>query len=295
MSENHRSHNLGVVNTQRGSVLVEFSLIAVSISLLIALVVDVARMVFITQVLQETARVAARELSLLPLSPTMTFEEALEEPQVKSQIFDPSALVIEVERFGNSRELEEFVDGLPIVNRMLRPLMTFEKIAVDGRSRDVLRFPGTLLNTGQPKSDFGSSVIPYIDMSGKANGHEIWWKSIVEEIREDPGDPQSGAFSLLTSHSNQPSGLVALRVNYPFHPMFMSWLPKTGMTNSGVELKTDKSALPSQRLVAQGQPISEELNSEFQSSDRPSLSADSFKKYPRILFGQSVHRREVFK
>ncbi len=283
-------------NHQRGSVLVEFSLVAVAISLLIALVVDVARMVFVAQVLQETARVAARELSLLPLSPAMTFEEALQHPLAKSRIFDPAALVIDVDHFTDMQSLDEFLDGLPMVNRMLRPLMIFERIMVDGSSRKVLRFPGTLLqNKNQQAPNELSIGIPHTGLSGLKKGrtpHQ--WKSVVEEIRENPRDPHSGVFSLQTTHPDQPSGLVALRVNYPFQPLFMNWLPKTVPSDSVLDFSRDQS--DSQP------PLRNEVALPRVDSSQPhasipavlSIVTGTFKEYQRVLFGQAVFRREVF-
>ena len=129
--------------------------------------------------------------------PAVTFEQALEHPHVKSRIFNPDALVIEVDQFTNAQRLDEFVDGLPMVNRMLRPLMTFDHIMIDGHSRRVLRFPGTVLHEDDHQEPRLRSIgIPYAGLSDLKKDHIIRWKSVIEEIREDPRDPKSGAFSL---------------------------------------------------------------------------------------------------
>ncbi|MCA9421539.1 MAG: pilus assembly protein, partial [Nitrospira sp.] len=64
---------LGPVASQRGGILIEFAFLSLVFYVLVALVVDIGRMVFAAQVLQDAARVAARELSLVPLPAAMTF------------------------------------------------------------------------------------------------------------------------------------------------------------------------------------------------------------------------------
>ncbi|WP_454061766.1 TadE/TadG family type IV pilus assembly protein [Candidatus Nitrospira salsa] len=281
----------------RGSVLVEFSLIAVSLSLLIALVVDVARMVFVSQLLQETVRVAARELALFPLSPVMTFEQALQHPQVKSRIYDPAALVIEVDHFTDSYRLEKFLDGLPIVNRMLRPLMKVEHIMLDGSTRKVLRFPGIVVQDRKRQTDLNSwSVsVPYQGMSGVLNGKHINWKPVLEEVRGNPEDPNSGSFSLGPSQQGALAGLVALRINYPFQPLLMNWLPQSVLPDS-VNISSEGNSSfssdrpePSERQMGGPSLTNTPNRDSFRSSVHGTL-----KEYPHVLSAQAVFRREVF-
>ena len=280
---------------QRGSVLVEFSLIAVSLSLLIALVVDVGRMVFIAQMLQDTARVAARELSLLPLPPTITFEQALQLPQVKDRIFDPAALVIEVDQFETSDKLHEFLDGLPIVNRMLRPLMTFEQMIVDGRVQQILHFPGIVLKNRNHENQQSWSIgIPRPGFSEKMQDHTFRWTSVVEEIRENPDDPRTGSFSLQPSSSSHPSGLVALRVNYPFQPMFMNWLPRSVLPDSATLSSIDGLNSNSDELIGEEQQGFESSLSLVAHVRSPSILKGSPEDFQRVLSGHAVFRREVF-
>ena len=213
---------------QRGSVLVEFSLIAVVLSLFITFVIDVSRMVFISQVLQESARVATREFSLLPLPPAMTFEQALNHPQVRKHIFDPSALVINMEEFEDDHLREEFFNQLPILNLMLRPLMTPDRLIVEGRTIDVLRFPGVVLQEGQGGAHSPFKIgVPHRMAASMSEPESLVWKSVVEEVKLSPKDSDSGLFSLhVTQDQGKPSGFVALRINYPFRPLFVNWLPQ---------------------------------------------------------------------
>ncbi|WP_447971756.1 TadE/TadG family type IV pilus assembly protein [Nitrospira sp. M1] len=281
---------------ERGSVLVEFSLIAVALSLLIALIVDVARMVFVSQLLQETVRVAARELALVPLSPTMTFEQALQHPDVKDRIYDPTALLIEIDQFQDSHRLEKFLDGLPIVNRMLRPLMIVEDMMFDGQTRTVLRFPGVVVQERKETDPQSWSIgVPRAETSEARNDEPTTWTSVLEEIRGNPDDAQSGAFSLQSSPDGARGGLVALRVNYPFQPMFMNWQPQAvlpdSVANSSVEQSQELARVLQEKQKSTGG---------MTVTDGPTragvthIVSGSVKEYPHILSAQAVFRREVF-
>ncbi|GJL62600.1 MAG: pilus biosynthesis protein TadE [Nitrospirales bacterium] len=295
VSVKHARRGTGV--NERGSVFVEFSLIAVSLSLLIALVVDVARMVFVSQLLQETVRVAARELSLFPLSPVMTFEQALQYPQVKSRIYDSAALVIEIDHFTDSYRLEKFLDGLPIVNRMLRPLMNVEHIMLDGSTRKVLRFPGILVQdrTGQSDLNSWSVNVPYGGLTGGANGEHLNWKPVLEEVRGNPEDPNSGSFSLQPSQQGALAGLVALRINYPFQPMFMNWLPQSVLPDSVTISSAGNSSFSSDPPEARERQVGEPSFTHTPNRDSSRLNIHgTLKEYPHVLSAQAVFRREVF-
>ncbi len=277
---------------QRGSVLVEFSLIAVSLSLLIALVVDVARMVFIAQVLQETARVAARELSLVPLSPAITFEQALQHPRVKRRIYDPAALVIEMDQFEDLEHLEEFMTALPIVNRMLRPLMVREWIRHDGHRQEVLRFPGVLMQEDTDKAEQSWSIaVPGTGMTGLLNASTVKWMSVLEEIRENPDDPRSGSFSLHGAQHGSLSGLIALRVNYPLRLMFMNWLPLSALPESVAILSV---AEPGAHANVQLPTDDTSSGNEITRFISKKIVADSSMDYHQVLSAQAVFRREIF-
>jgi len=282
---------------ERGSVLIEFSLIAVSLSLMIALIVDVVRMVFVSQLLQETARVAARELALLPLSPVMTFEQALQDPQVKSQIYDPAALVIEIDHVQDSHRLEKIMDGLPLVNRMLRPLMRVEQIVLDGTTRKVLRFPGIVVQDRMRQTDLNSwSVsVPFKRTSGEKHDERIGWKPVLEEIRENPEDPESGSFSLQPSEQGALPGLVALRVNYPFQPMLMNWLPKSLLPDSVAISSEGKSSWASDLAEPREQSLGKtSLTHRPQRVGSRASVNKTLNEYQHVLSAQAVFRREVF-
>src|SRR5205823_588706 len=105
------------------------------------------RMMFSAQAVQDAARVAARELALMPLDAGFTFDEALANANVTARIFNPACLVIDRAAFAGDPDpdaaLDAFVAGLPVANRALRSLMIVDL----GPSRNLLRYPGALLQT----------------------------------------------------------------------------------------------------------------------------------------------------
>ena len=208
---------------QRGAVLVEFALIAFVLALLLVAIMDLGRAIWTTQALQDVARVAARELSLAPLPATMDFDTAL--AATSDTIFDPHLLVVDLDVHPEGPDLDAYFASMPIVNRMLRPLMIPDDVSTDAGPQHLLRYPGALLADSDPGSPTGLTVaIPRV-LSRDAQGIEtIDWVPVLEEIRSSPGDPASGPFSVASTGVDH--GLVALRVNYPWQAAAMSaYLP----------------------------------------------------------------------
>jgi len=196
-----------LVCDQRGGVLIEFAVIALALYLLLALIIDFGRLMFTAQAVQEAARVAARELALVPLPAATTFAQALQDPVVRATVYDPGRLVIQVP--GDDAAFQAILAALPVVNKALVPLMIHETIG----DADYLRYPGALLT--DPTAPFGFSVgIPRVIIRGAEGVETIEWTAPIEEIIADPADPLTGPFSLASIGPQQ--GLVAIRVNYPY-------------------------------------------------------------------------------
>ncbi len=191
---------------ERGGVLIEFAMIALALYLLLALLIDFGRLMFTAQAVQEAARVAARELALVPLPAATTFAAALQDPVVRATVYDPGLLVIPVT---DDATFQATLAALPVVNKALLPLMIHETIA----DVEYLRYPGALLT--DPTSPFGFSVgIPRVIARGAEGVETIEWTAPIEEILSNPADPSTGPFSLASTGPQQ--GLVAIRLNYPF-------------------------------------------------------------------------------
>jgi hypothetical protein len=202
--------------TRRGAVLVEFALVALAFYLLLAGIVTFGMIIHAAQVAQDAARVAARELALVPLPADTTFDEALADPAVRARVYDPDLLVIDLDNIPNGLSLDAYVATLPAVNRALRPAMIYDEVFVSNTTkRRLLRVPGAIVRSSSAPSGL-TVVVPRV--AGRdASGHEtIEWLGVVEEVRRVRSDPGSGPFSVAPADPLVVDrGLVAIRVNIP--------------------------------------------------------------------------------
>jgi hypothetical protein len=211
---------------ERGSAIVEFALVALVLSLLLATTIDFGRLMFSAQQIQDVARVAARELAVTPLPANITFEAALTyldpntgQSPVLERIFNPACLVVDVDNFATAEDVEQFFAQMPLVNKALRPLMIADHPG--DPPANLLRYPGALLASGTPGATCAGQPAPFTVgiprvLARGSNGEEtIDWVPILEEIRANP-DPTTGPFSLTVN------GIVALRINYPYQAAAMS-------------------------------------------------------------------------
>lgn len=225
---------------RQGAALVEFALMALVLYLLLAGGVELGRAIFVSQVLQDAARVAARELSVTPITADCaSFEDALANScvaDVQTNVWDPKLLVIDVSCGPTDTQLNSYVDNLPVVNRALRPVLIYDDVVVGGTERKLLRYPGALLSVvthGPPAGTCPEAAtdltvgIPQVD-SRAANGTEtIEWVPVLAEARGGATDPECGQFSFITPsptptdcgpgyNPNAPRGIVTVAMNYPF-------------------------------------------------------------------------------
>lgn len=190
---------------RRGSILVEFALVSLAFYLILAGTLEVGRMITSAQIVQNAARTAARELALMPLPATMTFEQALQCPSVRARVFDPALLAV---RTGGSP-----VDTAtwPTVNRTLYPLMVQSEVGGD----IVLHYPGAVVEVAGALT----VKVPQVVSRGADGVETIRWVDVLEEVRAN-ASPASGPFSLASTGPER--GLVALRVNCPYQAATMS-------------------------------------------------------------------------
>ena len=287
-----------------GQVLVEFAFISLAFYLLFAGTVELGRALHASQALQNAARVCARELSVTPMPATMTFETAfgLQAPttpeetaaadQVRTRIFDAGRLVLDVSGLSGAA-YDDRLATLPLVNRMLVPLMIRERISIGGTGeRDVLRYPGAIfanpnfdaLNP-QP-GELGYLVrIPRITARDDSGHETIEWVDVVSEIKHSAGE---GPFSVTSSSPHR--GLVAVRLFYPFQAATLS-----AYSDANSALEADDSA-----VTATGPaPVSFTSTSVGQYSGTYGLGSQqamtkTVRPFRRLLSAQSIFRREVF-
>jgi hypothetical protein len=278
-----------------GGVLLEFALVSLVFYLLLAATVELGRATFLSQAAHDAARVAARELALVPLPAALTFEEALEwqdpltgERPVRERVFDPGLLVLDLSTFAAG---EPVAAGLPVVNRALLPLMI--------RDGDLLRFPGALVSEAawiRPHNPSGLGVwIPIVQGRDPDTGIEtITWRAVLEEVRTDPGDPGSGAFSVLSPEG----GLAALRVNVPLQAAaLVQFVPGTDAEEPLRPALADDAAVtaapvPLGSLVVPPGGVGP-YSGTYGLGSLEALGA-GVRPFRRLIAAQAVFRREVY-
>lgn len=312
-----RGHNA------RGSVLVEFALVALVLYLVLAGTLELGRLLYSAQVVQTAADLAARELARTPLPPNISFEEALrwEDPpgsgvRPARRVYDPHYLVLDLDTLGGRASLMDLVADLPPVNQQLFPLMIYTEY----EGRRLLRYPGALLVDTDPSDDpldppaAGLLVaVPVVEARDGQGVETIRWVDVVEDLQA--GDEQAlpddvlDPFNLLSSQR----GLVALRINFPFQAASMSGFanardgdpsdPNLNEPNladdagvaelnspGGIPVSPDTQPgrLPGTYGGPYGLGGQGALNS-------PQLAAGlPLRPFRRVLVGQAIARREVF-
>jgi hypothetical protein len=221
---------------RRGSVLVEFALIALVLYLILAATLEFGRALFGAQVLQQATDVLAREISRTPLPPAVTLNDVLNNPavgdpsgRVKGTVYDPAKLVWSFDdAYAGGLSAAENSASLPIVNRLLLPLM----IADDANK--VLRYPGLVPDPDNPGNWMIAMVTynPVSDGDPPFSGSEqsITLVPVVEEIMapgHKPGDADYATWSpmnLVATNVTPASsrGTVGIRINYPFEAAALS-------------------------------------------------------------------------
>lgn len=199
-----REHHRDGRTARRGSVLIEFAFIAFAFYLLFAGTIELGRMVTMSQTVQNAARVGARELALIPLPPTWTFDQAISSEEARTRIYDPYLLAIDV----SSAAATPDTTAWPLVNQMLVPLMVRTRIG----NQTFWHVPGAVLReTGGNRYTVG---VPRITGRDENGVETVTWLPVLEEIRQTPGDVNTGTFSLASPCAER--GLVSIRINVPY-------------------------------------------------------------------------------
>jgi hypothetical protein len=284
-------------------VLVEFALIALAFYLLMAATIEIGRMILASQILQNAARVGARELALFPLPPTYSFEEALADEDVRDHIYDPAKLCFDVA--GKSQaQIDAEISGWPIVNRMLSPLMLREEIQVNGTARELLHYPGALVQGPGSGGEYPYLVV--VPQVTTVDGvEEVEFLQVVEEVvprTPVTGDPipERAPFSLAEAPGKRERGLVALRVNYPFQAAMFSLYSDPEDLSSAVLADDDAVVVVNPTATATISSASTEDPDEGglyhgrHGLGRHYALIQEVRPYRRLLSAQSLFRRETY-
>jgi hypothetical protein len=279
----------------------EFAILALVLWLLVAGALELGRALAVSQVLQSTARAATRELALAELPAALTFDEALR----AAGVYDPDSLAFDLDLLRSpacaaslgvdpSEAEEAYFAQLPLANRMLLPVMIRETAVVDGSTRELLRYPGALLRAASHVSPCASGLT--VGVPELEDGEVRWVEPIAElagsRFAFDPVDP---------THS----GVVGLRIAYPFHAVGLSnWLRDDAASQAeGREVRrpesADDAALSESNPSARpGEPL-EDLGRAGPYAGRFGLGRQlvlgrEVRPFRRLLRAQASARRELF-
>jgi hypothetical protein len=273
-----------------GSVMVEFAFIALAFYLLFAGTIELGRMISTAQAVQNAARVGARELALIALPPTMTFRQALQDPEVRARIYNPNLLAVPL-----SSGAIPNTDSWPIINRMLTPLMIIETVS----GVDYYQFPGALVRDSSGELTVKVPLIVTRDGTGTEH---IRLVDVVEEVKPAPGEG-SGPFSLASDGPDR--GLVALRINCPYQAASLAAFKVASGSDSNVILANDTGV---QIEDSSGGQVGGDAGFTFLGQDddfgpyggKYGLGAiyafdQTVRPFRRLISSQSLFRREVYR
>jgi hypothetical protein len=292
--------------------MVELALVMLVVYLVAAVGIELGRMVFSARVIQDAARVAARELALTPLPPAPA--GGFDDPVVQAalnNVLDPCRLVVDIDA---TPDLDALFATFPVVNQMLRAAMIVDLVTIDGAPRRLLRYPGALLRPPAgactPPVEFIVGI-PVVTSRGSDGVETIKWVGVLEEVRPD-ADACSGPFSLAapdpvgcpSAPAGQPRGVVALRINYPYQAAALSaYTPRPPTTEDPMPPNLDRPIVAADGGVsdigtAPGTPLPDDgavgpyagpygLGRQF-------ALAKQVRPFRKLLAAQAVFRREIF-
>lgn len=193
--------------------LAEFALLAFVVWLLLAGVLELGRALSAQQVLQHAARTIAREMSRLELPHDASFEEALRRVlDTRYLVIDAGLLVrCDLAGFGepgHGAAIDALFDGLPVGNKLLRPLMIADRVG----GIPMIRYPGAVLRRTDADGTCGDGSIftvgiPQLDAAGTT----VRWRRVVE-----PDESLASASADRTGFALGEGGWVGVRLHYPF-------------------------------------------------------------------------------
>jgi len=321
---------------ERGAALVEFALVSLVLYLLLAGTIEFGRLMFDANALQDVARVAARELAVAPIRANATFDYALScdpiaDPanclvDLKSRIFDPACLVVDLSDPAVAADPDGYFAAMPVVNRALRTLMITEP-----QRPNLLRYAGALLSdssgaacsaaVGPNRDQFAAPTgltvgIPLVEARDASGVESITWVPVVEEIRAagDAACPARGPFSLiyvatqdecgaLDADPLPDRGLAAVRINYPYQAATLSGFQPSVPTDVDplppniANVITAEDGAVQQNNQAPGDPIDDgaigPYAGAFGLGRQLALAGRTVRPFRKLISVQAIYRREV--
>lgn len=312
MIRSTQARGVAGVRQERGGALVEFALVSFVLYLLLAGAVDFGRLMFDANALQDVARLAARELAVAPLGANANLNGLLSCDAtsgnadcvlVKSRIFDPACLVVDLDDPVVAADREAFFAAMPVVNKVLRTLMITESTRPS-----LLRYPGALLSDGNNASCAGAAPtgltvgIPLVDARDGDGVETISWVPVLEEIPS--ANCPNGSFGLVTDPTCS-GGLAAVRVNLPFQAAMLSGFRSTPPTaddplppNVSNPIVADDGSVQ-QNNAASGGPVDDgaavgTYAGPYGLGRQYALAGKTVRPFRKVVSAQAIYRREVF-
>ena len=255
-------------------------------------------------VLQQAVDVAAMEIARYPFAPDgelglgdLSVESSatnvlMNHPTFKQQIYDERHLVILDSQWQGGGSFSDYVDQLPLLNRLLATVMIR-----DPGTPGMTRYPGALVSNSDSEQTVLIPIVTYDETTGAES--LIRWVAPVEEIRVGGVGPYS-----LSATSASPSfvvGMVALRINYPAQSTTLG--ARTGGRGQNVVDADDGSLSDGDTgtrysLVVANQtgPADTTIHSGRYGLGRQAalMRSAGVRPFRKVLSAQAIYRREVF-
>ena len=323
ISPNSLSKPLRRGRQRRGQALVEFAVVSLVIYMLLAAILTFGQILYSAQALQQAVDVAAREISRTPLPAaqtssggTMTLayvlfgdasaDQSLQD--VRKRVFDDNMLVLTIDpnlagsgiTFNGGHPIGDF----PLVTQQLLPVMIYDEVG----GQQLLRYPGALFQSAEqgytsPAGIAASGYVVRIPVSAPAtSGVPGWsWEYPLEAILDTNN---ADAFPVNAVTVSGQSGLVAMRINYPYQSASMSGFqpPANPASPPG---PPDNPVIP---IVADGASsgsppgVGAPVVSDFQYGPYAGANGlgqqaawgQTVRPYRSVISAQAIYRREVF-
>lgn len=147
------------MRSEQGSVLVEFTLAAFLLILLVFGGVELMRAYLTAQVLSEGARVAARDACVRDVPSGAYFPPHCGAIDLDHLVDDQKAVFEDDLDMDGDVDVDDLFLRLPAIHSALRTAMIREDREIDGEVRRLLRFPGALFQ--DPEADLGADLLVF--------------------------------------------------------------------------------------------------------------------------------------
>ena len=289
-------------NYRCGQALLEMAFLIPMLVLIIGATISFGLFFFQANVLQQAVDVGAQEISRFPFKPNGVLglgdlDVDPNDPDVlmnfgsfQSQIFNEKYLVIHDSEWLSFPSFTAFADQLPLLNRLLVPVMIRDLSYSGG----VTRFPGAVVRNAAGEETVLIPIINYDTVTGKES--LIQWVAPVEEIRSSSG---VGPYNL--NASTPFPGMVALRINFPAQSTTL--VNRTG-DKGQIIIDADDASISNGNtgskyslvVSAESGPADTSIYSGRFGLGRQAalLRSAGVRPYRKVLSVQAIYRREVF-